>query len=97
MTDKLSNINYFLPITSRGITDFHTKFITNIVDDSDDRAIVKTIIAMADSLEIEVIAEGVETKEQLDLLSEKGCTHFQGFLFGRPLPIEEFEATLMKR
>ncbi len=72
-------------------------FVTNVVDDSDDRAIVETIIAIADSLEIEAIAEGVETKEQLELLSEKGCTHFQGFLFGRPLPIEEFEATLMKR
>ena len=47
---------------------------------------------MAHSLNLNVIAEGVETEEQRQLLLDKGCTHYQGYLFGRPLPIEGFEA-----
>ena len=67
-------------------------FVRDIVVDSSDRAIVQTIIAMAHSLNLNVIAEGVETEEQRQLLLDKGCTHYQGYLFGRPLPIEGFEA-----
>jgi len=69
-------------------------FIRDIETDSSDRAIVKTIIAMAQSLELDVIAEGVETEEQRQLLLNKGCTHFQGYLFSKPVPIEQFEALL---
>ena len=49
---------------------------------------------MADSLGFDVIAEGVETEAQKNLLIESGCHHFQGYLFGRPVPIEQFEAAL---
>lgn len=49
---------------------------------------------MAKSLNLEVIAEGVETDSQLDYLINYGCNHFQGNLFDRPVPIEEFEAAL---
>jgi EAL domain-containing protein (putative c-di-GMP-specific phosphodiesterase class I) len=49
---------------------------------------------MARSLGIAVIAEGVETEGQRQLLLENGCTHYQGFLFGRPVAIEQFEAIL---
>ena len=67
-------------------------FVRDIVSDSSDRAIISTIIAMANSLNLNVIAEGVETAEQLELLLSKGCVHYQGYLFGKPMPIEHFNA-----
>jgi EAL domain-containing protein (putative c-di-GMP-specific phosphodiesterase class I) len=69
-------------------------FIRDIADDENDRAIVKTIIAMAHSLNLEVIAEGVESEVQRKFLNENGCHHFQGYLLGRPVPIEEFNTSL---
>jgi EAL domain-containing protein (putative c-di-GMP-specific phosphodiesterase class I) len=51
---------------------------------------------MAHSMELNVIAEGVETDEQRQMLELEGCTNFQGYLFGKPVPIEEFEAFLRK-
>jgi diguanylate cyclase (GGDEF)-like protein len=69
-------------------------FVCDIAIDSSDRAIVRTIIAMAQSLNLNVIAEGVETEEQRQLLLESGCTHYQGYLFGKPVPIEQFEVLL---
>lgn len=69
-------------------------FVKDIAFNKSDAAIARTIIAMAETLEINVIAEGVETLEQLEILIEKGCTHFQGFLFGEPKPINEFEELL---
>jgi diguanylate cyclase (GGDEF)-like protein/PAS domain S-box-containing protein len=69
-------------------------FVRDLVSDVSDKAIVRTIIAMALSLKLKVIAEGVETEEQRQLLFNKGCAHYQGFLFGKPVPIEQFEASL---
>jgi len=69
-------------------------FVRDIVEDSNDRSIVRTIIAMAKSLGFEVIAEGVETEAQKELLISKGCSHFQGYLFGKPMPIEQFDSLL---
>ncbi len=66
-------------------------FVHDLATESEDRAIVRTIIAMAKSLNVDVIAEGVETTGQLKMLLNKGCTHYQGFLFGIPVPIEQFE------
>tara|TARA_R110001592_G_scaffold91754_1_gene268203 strand:+ start:12639 stop:15632 length:2994 start_codon:yes stop_codon:yes gene_type:complete len=71
-------------------------FIRDIVTDSNDRAIVRTIIAMAQSMGLDIIAEGVETEPQRQLLLKKGCANFQGYLFAKPLPIEQFEALLKK-
>lgn len=71
-------------------------FVRDIVVDSSDKAIVRTIIAMAQSLDLNVIAEGVETEQQRQLLMEKGCMHYQGYLFSKPVPIEEFEQLLKK-
>ncbi|MEO6291739.1 MAG: EAL domain-containing protein, partial [Burkholderiaceae bacterium] len=69
-------------------------FIRDIATDSSDKAIVCAIIAMAHSLNLDVIAEGVETEDQRQFLLEQSCTHCQGYLFGKPVPIEQFEALL---
>jgi EAL domain-containing protein (putative c-di-GMP-specific phosphodiesterase class I) len=69
-------------------------FVRDISTDSSDKTIVSTIIAMANSLNLNVIAEGVETDEQRQFLLNNCCTHFQGYLFGRPVPIEQFDALL---
>ena len=69
-------------------------FVRNILTDLNDAAIAKVIIALSESLGFEVIAEGVETQAQLDFLAANGCNHFQGYLFNRPMPIEQFEAML---
>lgn len=69
-------------------------FIREIANDPDDAVIVQTIIAMANSLGIQVLAEGVENEEQKEILVNRGCDHFQGFLFGRPVPIQDFERQL---
>jgi EAL domain-containing protein (putative c-di-GMP-specific phosphodiesterase class I) len=72
-------------------------FVRDLAVDSSDKAIVSTIIAMAQSLNLEVIAEGVETEEQRQFLLNSGCTQYQGFLFSKPVPIEQFEALLKQR
>jgi diguanylate cyclase (GGDEF)-like protein/PAS domain S-box-containing protein len=69
-------------------------FVRNIVTDINDKAIVRTILVMAQSLGIQVIAEGVETEEQRQLLLDSGCTQYQGYLFGKPMPIEQLEEHL---
>lgn len=71
-------------------------FVRDIFADSSDQAIVRTIIAMTQTLNLNVIAEGLETEDQRQLLLNNGCTHYQGYLFGRPVPIEQFMA-LLKR
>ncbi len=69
-------------------------FVHKIAVDPSDTAIVLTIVAMAHSLNMDVIAEGVETEEQHQLLINMGCTNFQGYLFGKPVPIGQFEEKL---
>ena len=66
-------------------------FVRDISTDRNDKAIIRTIIAMAQSLDMDVLAEGVETEEQFQLLLNSGCSHFQGYYLGKPIPIEEFE------
>ena len=71
-------------------------FVRDITVDDSDKTIVRTIIVMAQSLNLNVIAEGVETDEQRQILSFYGCQHYQGYLFGKPVPIEEFEISCKK-
>ena len=71
-------------------------FVHDLVKDARDRTIIRTIITMSDSLDINVIAEGVETVEQRQYLLDNGCTHYQGYLFSKPVPIDEFEVLLKK-
>ncbi|MDP1649207.1 MAG: EAL domain-containing protein [Rubrivivax sp.] len=69
-------------------------FVRNMTLSHTDAVIVQTIIGMAGSLGLEVIAEGVETEEQRAFLGSYGCSNCQGYLFGRPVPVEQFEAAL---
>jgi len=69
-------------------------FIRNLTADSDDMALCEAIIVMAHKLGIKVIAEGVETAEQRDLLVTANCDYGQGYLFSRPVPAQEFEKLL---
>jgi sensor c-di-GMP phosphodiesterase-like protein len=69
-------------------------FVRNIGVKSTDAIIVQTIIGMAHNLGINVIAEGVETEAQRAFLELNGCHTCQGFLFSKPVPIEEFEKLL---
>ncbi len=71
-------------------------FVRDLAFGSRDQTIVRTIIAMADSLHLNVIAEGVETHEQLQCLLRDNCTHFQGYLFSKPVPINEFMALIVE-
>jgi diguanylate cyclase (GGDEF)-like protein len=69
-------------------------FVDDIATDPSDAIIVKTIIAMGNILGFNVIAEGVETQIQLDMLKQYDCPSFQGYLFSRPLPIDQFQALI---
>jgi diguanylate cyclase (GGDEF)-like protein/PAS domain S-box-containing protein len=69
-------------------------FVRDIATDPNDAAIVQTIIVMANSLGLDVIAEGVENQAQLEFLRERGCPAFQGYLFSRPVALAQFEALL---
>ena len=71
-------------------------FIRDVTDDQDDAAIVTAIIAMAHSLKVEVVAEGVENRHQLDFLRRLGCDVIQGFFINRPLPAAEINRFLAR-
>jgi diguanylate cyclase (GGDEF)-like protein/PAS domain S-box-containing protein len=67
-------------------------FVRDLLIDSNDEAIARTIVALGKTLGMSVIAEGVETVAQRDLLAMLECYAYQGYLYGRPMPVEEFEA-----
>ena len=69
-------------------------FISDIVRNSDDAGIVRAILAMGNTLRLNVVAEGVEDAEQHAYLVRHGCAFFQGYLFGKPMSFAEFRQTL---
>lgn len=69
-------------------------FVRDVLTDTNDAAIARTIVALGQSLGLSVIAEGVETQSQRDFLAENGCTLYQGYFFSRPLPLSDFTAYL---
>lgn len=72
-------------------------FVRNITTDSKDAAIAKTIVALARNLKLRTIVEGVETEEQAVFLSALGCDDFQGYLFSKPVPADDFKILLKKQ
>lgn len=73
------------------------KFLSRIEFDSRSCTVLKTIIDMAQSMKMPVIAEGVETEGQKKILVDYNCEYIQGFLFAKPMPVEEYEKNIMKQ
>ncbi len=80
----------FLKDINADVLKIDMSFLQQIRDSERNRIILQSVIKLADSLGMDVIAEGVETEEQLRVLTGMGCTHFQGYYFSRPVPVHEF-------
>ncbi len=87
---SLSHLTYF-PVQ---VVKLDKKFIDNISTDKKTEAIIKSVIELSHAIEMEVVAEGVESKDQFDLLQEMGCDYYQGYLFSKPLEYHDFLAKL---
>ena len=72
-------------------------FNANLMQDNNQQVIVSAIISMAAALKLAVVAEGVESEEQLAFLISKGCTQFQGYLVGTPMASQAFQTLLFKK
>jgi diguanylate cyclase (GGDEF)-like protein/PAS domain S-box-containing protein len=85
-----SSLNYLtkLPIDTLKID---RTFVENMINSQEDAAVVATILSLASTLNLEVVAEGVETVEQLEFLINSGCQSFQGYLLGRPMPADQLQ------
>ncbi|MBC7416050.1 MAG: EAL domain-containing protein, partial [Herminiimonas sp.] len=90
-----SSLSYLskLPIDTLKID---RSFIIDMTSGPSGLALVSTIVNLAHSLRLNVVAEGVETEEQRGLLRELNCDQMQGFLFSRPIPCEEFESRYLR-
>lgn len=84
-----SSLGYLrqLPLTQLKID---RSFVQSMTENKRSAALVRSIIQMGLDLELDVLAEGVETREQVAFLTQNGCQAYQGFLFGRPMPLEDF-------
>lgn len=85
-----SSLSYLHRLPVHGLK-IDRSFIMNITDNENNKAIVESIITLAKQLELKIIAEGVETKEQLNYLQKLNCFLIQGYYFSRPLPKQEIE------
>jgi len=91
-----SSLSYLKRFPSDALT-IDRAFIRDVTIDPDDAAITFAIIGLAHSLKLSVIAEGVETRDQLRFLETHGCDEMQGFLFSRPLPADDCARMLRER
>jgi EAL domain-containing protein (putative c-di-GMP-specific phosphodiesterase class I) len=91
-----SSLNYLkrFPID---LLKIDAEFVRDVMTDADDRAIIRSIIALAKSMRLKVVAEGVESCEQQDFLRAEGCEYVQGYYIGRPMNAEEFEKYVLKQ
>jgi diguanylate cyclase (GGDEF)-like protein/PAS domain S-box-containing protein len=90
-----SSLNYLKDFPVHAIK-VDQSFVKGLPASPKDAAIVKAMIALARNLELRCLAEGIETREQLDFLVREGCEHGQGYLYSRPVPEAEFQALLKK-
>jgi hypothetical protein len=74
-----------------GVLKIDRSFVKDLSDNMDDRAIAAAVVSMAGSLLLDVVAEGVETIEQVDILRDMGCDYSQGYYISKPLPPDDFE------
>ena len=91
-----SSLGYLrrFPITTIKID---RSFILDLTTDQEAAAVVYAILSMAGSLNLKVVAEGVEDLQQLELLRENGCTYIQGYYFSPPVPIEAFRTMVQDK
>jgi EAL domain-containing protein (putative c-di-GMP-specific phosphodiesterase class I) len=71
-------------------------FVRDLPDDEEDAGITKAVIALAKSLKLKVIAEGVENIQQRDFIVENGCENIQGYFYSKPLPASQMQSILIK-
>lgn len=101
---KLSMDNYstmysslsYLKQLSQDQLKIHQEFVQGIASGGNEEQLVRTVVNLARSLELNIFAEGVETEEQLNFLRSQNCNSYQGYLFGKPVAIEEFESLISK-
>jgi len=91
-----SSLNY-LKRFPLDVVKIDRSFVAGLPDRRDDVAIVTAVLSFADALDLQVVAEGLETDEHLQALRAMGCTYAQGFYFSRPLPPAEVGELLLRR
>lgn len=90
---EYSSLSYIKKLPIQAIK-IDRAFIDGLPSDEDDASIVRSVLSLAQGLELRVVAEGVETRAQLDFLVAQGCCEFQGYLFSRPVPALDMQALL---
>mgnify|MGYP000424759294 FL=1 len=90
-----SSLNILLE-TPFDVIKLDKKFMENMMVSEKGRLILEYVVAMADKLGLELLAEGVETEEQVELLRKIGCDNVQGYYYAKPMPVEDFFELLQK-